>query len=571
LVLKLQEFEVHMIEALLAGIFFAVVMAVLFAALAFRTARRLELVAASEAPLTRVEAIGLLREEGDRIRLSGEQQGSALRQELGGQLAQFQTGAVNAVGALSNEIMGRIREFGERLETSNKTVEGRVEGIGMKLNSDIARMGVEAATNREALRQVVESKLDTATKDQATAARDSREELGASFQRLRQGVADSMREASDQQKERLDNTQRALDGLKAQQSQAAEQLRATVEGRLDTLRQENTTKLEDMRRTVDEKLQSTLETRLSQNFHSIVEHLNKAREVFGEMRTISASVGNLNNVLTNPKLRGTFGEVQLAMLLEDFLAPGQYVKDAQVKEHSGERVEYAVRLPAADGEEVLLPVDAKFPKEDHEHMVAAIEAGDAKLAEFFRTKLESRIKACAKDICKKYINPPRTTERAILFLPTESLFAEVLRQPGLFDYVHRECHVLIAGPTTFAAILYGFQMNYRSVALEKRSSEVWKMLGAVRTEFSNYDEVVRKLGNQLRTASNSVESLGRRARVMDRKLREVETLPNDGSAQKMLGLDGDGDAAEAREDEVVLTSDISSDIVVGNTARLDGL
>ena len=262
-------------------------------------------------------------------------------------------------------------------------------------------------------------------------------------------------------------------------------------------------------------------------------------------------MGDLKNVLTNPKLRGTFGEVQLAMLLQDFLAPSQYVKDAQVRDGSLERVEFAVRLPMASGEEMLLPVDAKFPREDHEHMIQAIEAGDVLLAEKFRKQLQARIRDCAKTISDKYINPPRTTERAILFLPTESLFAEVLRMPGLFENLHsRLQRVMLAGPTTFAAILHAFQLNHRSMALAQQSSEVWKVLSAVRTEFSKYNDVVVRLGKQLNTAAGSVEEVGRRARAMERKLKDVERLPDEDGATRLLGLDavaddmlplGDGD------------------------------
>jgi DNA recombination protein RmuC len=252
------------------------------------------------------------------------------------------------------------------------------------------------------------------------------------------------------------------------------------------------------------------------------------------------------------------------MLLQDFLSPTQYIKDAQVRENSGERVEYAIRLPLADGDDMLLPVDAKFPREDHEHMIAAHEAGDTALADHFRKQLENRIKAFAKDICRKYINPPRTTERAIMFLPTESLFAEVLRQPGLFEYVQRECNVMLAGPTTFAAILHAFQVNHRSMAIAKQSSEVWKVLSAVRTEFKKYNETVTKVARQLSTAAGSVAELDKRTRLMDRALKSVETLPDDGSAARLLGIDGHEPEIEAEDSggNVLPIAPPASEIVV---------
>jgi DNA recombination protein RmuC len=209
-------------------------------------------------------------------------------------------------------------------------------------------------------------------------------------------------------------------------------------------------------------------------------------------------------------------------------------------------VEYAIRLPMLDGADVLLPVDAKFPRESHEHMLEALEAGDMALVAHFRKQLEGQIKAFARDISKKYINPPRTTERAILFLPTESLFAEVLRIPGLFEHLQRECHVMLAGPTTFAAILHAFQVNHRSMAVAQRSGEVWNILRAVRTEFKRYNDTVGRVAKQLNTAAGSVADLGKRTEMMDRALRSVETLPDDGSAAKLLGLDeklvGEGEA-----------------------------
>ena len=216
---------------------------------------------------------------------------------------------------------------------------------------------------------------------------------------MRQGISETLNETSNYQKERLEATKQAIDDLAEKQGQSGEQLRQTVEGRLDLLRRENTAGLEKVRTTVDEKLQTTLEARLSENFGRVVEQLNKAYEVFGEMRAISVTVGYLKNVLTNPKLRGTFGEVQLAMLLQDFLSPSQYVKDAQVKEGSAERVEYAIRLPMLDGEEILLPVDAKFPREDHEHMLEALEVGDGALVSHFRKQLESR----NQDVRQRYL------------------------------------------------------------------------------------------------------------------------------------------------------------------------
>lgn len=552
-------------EVLLIAILAVTSAAALFAMLGFLAARR----AAAETPLGRLEAGALLRNESEVIRNAMEANSSRIRQELVQALSQNQRAALDMMVKLSDSLLKQVDAFGVRLENANQITEARIESIGVKLNTDIDEMGKSAATNREALREVIEQKLDASTVAHTEAARALREALDDSFHRMRQGVSDTLIQVSSQQKERLDETKRTLEILSETHARAGEQLRVTVESRLDLLRSDNAAELEKVRATVDEKLQTTLEKRLGENFGRVIEQLNKAYEVFGEMRTISANVGDLKNVLTNPKLRGTFGEVQLEMLLQDFLSPGQYIKDAQVKEGSSERVEFAIRLPMADGGEMLLPVDAKFPREDHEHMIAAMEISDTALVEHFRKQLENRIKACAKDICRKYINPPRTTERAILFLPTESLFAEVLRQPGLFDYVQRECNVMLAGPTTFAAILHAFQVNHRSMAIAKRSGEVWNILSAVRTEFKKYNETVGKVARQLKTAAGSVDDLDRRTRAMDRALKGVQTLPDDGSAAKLLSLDevAESDIEDGGGSVPVA---VTSEIVVNNVALAVG-
>jgi DNA recombination protein RmuC len=504
-------------------------------------------------PLGASEATNLLRFEGDAIRSSVESSASRSRQEVGRILAENQRTALETVLKLSESLLKQVDTFGTRLEAANQTTEKRINGIGDKLNTDIEQMGTSAIAGREALRHLIEQKLDASATATADAASVLREELSGSFQRMRQGVSETLTETSNHQKERLESTKQAIELLTQKQGESGEQLRQTVEAKLDQLRSENAAELEKVRATVDEKLQTTLETRLAENFGRVIEQLNKAYEVFGEMRTISASVGDLKNVLTNPKLRGTFGEVQLEMLLQDFLSPSQYIKDAPI---NGGRVDFAIRLPTVDGDDILLPVDAKFPREDHEHMIAAQEMGDLLLAERFRKQLEAKIKLFAKDICSKYISPPQTAERAILFLPTESLFAEVLRQPGLFDYLLRECNVMLAGPTTFAAILHAFQVNYRSMAIARQSGEVWKILSAVRAEFKKYNETVGKVAKQLKTAAGSVDELDRRTKAMDRALKTVETMPDNGSASKLLGLSEAADENETAQLAVVPPGDI---------------
>jgi DNA recombination protein RmuC len=482
----------------------AALLAALFAALAFWRASRLQ---GAGDGLTRV-----IRDEADRSLKAGDEQARAARAELG-------------------DIVGRIDE--------------KIAGIGRKLDVEIARMGSEAATNRDALRQAIELKLDDAGLKQQRATTELREGMGDSFRAMKAEVSETLNLMSAQQRERLETTNTTLKEMIDKHQHGQESLRQTVEGRLDAIRAENTAKLEEMRNTVDEKLQSTLETRLGESFNRVVEQLERVHKGIGEMQSLATNVGDLKNVLTNVKVRGTFGEVQLAMLLDEFLSPDQYARDVQTREGSTERVEYAIKMPGkGDGDNVWLPVDAKFPREDYERLLAASEAGDAALVAEHRKALETRIKACARDIRQKYINPPQTTDFAILFLPTEGLYAEALRQAGLFEFLQREYRVTLAGPTTLAALLNALQMGFRTLAIEQRSSEVWQVLAAVRTEFGKYNAVVERLGNQLNTAVKSVDSLGTRTRAMDRKLRTVEALPDAQVAENLLGITGEIHAAE---------------------------
>ena len=489
-------------------------------------------------PLTASGVAQLLRAETEIVRGAVEDQAGRLRQELNQSLKGFQELTLAAFAGLRDGIDGQVRGFGERLDTGIKLIDERAASIAAKLNGDMEQMRSEANTSREALRGVIEAKLDHNTHQQGEAAKALRDELGGNFQRLGARVSESLGESSRAQKERLENVTLAVSGLSEKLEKGQESLRAAVESRLDAIRQENAAKLDEMRQTVDEKLQTTLEARLGESFNRVVEHLERVHKGIGEMQTLAANVGDLKNVLTNVKVRGTYGEVQLALLLEQFLSPDQYVKNASVGSGGRERVEYAIKFPA-DGEQVLLPINSKFPREDYEHLQKAIAAGDAKLIGHFRRELEAKIKACAKEISSKYINPPHTLEFAILFVPTESLYAEILRQPGLSEQLQRDYRVMIAGPTNLAALLTSFQMGFRSLALQKRSSEVWQLLGAIKGEFDKYGDVVSSLARQLNAAGNSVDNLGKRTRIMSRKLKDVEILSDQQAAEKLLGFSGD--------------------------------
>jgi len=476
-----------------------------------------------------------MRDESEQIHKSGDDQARGLRQELGENLRGFQETTLRGYRDLGDRLEAQVKEFGTKLDGGIIAIHDRSAAIAVKLDQVIARMGEEASRNGDTLRQSIEVKLDDASTKQSTAAREFREEMTGSFRQLGASIAETLGTISEHQKERLEKVTAALDLMSEKQERTQVALKQTVEGRLDAIRVENATKLDEMRQTVDEKLHATLESRLGESFNRVVEQLERVHKGIGEMQTLAAGVGDLKKVLSNVRVRGTFGEVQLATLLEQFLSPEQFIKNAQVKENSQERVEYAIRLPGRDsGEDVLLPVDAKFPLEDYERLVSASEEGDAVAVAEASKELEIRVRSFARTIRDKYISTPRTTEFAILFLPTESLYAEILRRPGLFEQLQRECHVVLTGPTTFTALLNALQIGFRSLAIEKRSSEVWKILGAVGNEFGKYNEVVDKLSKQLGTAAKSVENLGIRTRAMNRKLRDVEKLPED-TAQILLG------------------------------------
>lgn len=322
-------------------------------------------------------------------------------------------------------------------------------------------------------------------------------------------------------------------------------LTETVGESLARIQQDNAAKLEQMRQTVDEKLQTTLEARLGQSFQLISERLERVHQGLGEMQTLASGVGDLKKVLTNVKTRGTWGEIQLGNLLEQMLAPEQFIANAAPREGSGERVEYVIRLPGAgDGKsEVWLPIDAKFPREDYERLLDAVERADPEAVEVSIKALELQIRKFAKDIRDKYINPPRTTDFALLFLPTEGLYAEVLRRPGLVDQLQREYRVNLCGPTTLGALLNSLQMGFRTLAIQKRSSEVWEVLAAVKTEFGRFGEVLDRVHKKLGEATTTIEQVAVRKRAIDRKLRDVSALPAV-EAQSLLDLPPPGEEVE---------------------------
>jgi DNA recombination protein RmuC len=411
----------------------------------------------------------------------------ATRQELGGNFSQFQQSLAAQLTSVATLQNNQIDAFSQQLVKLNET----------------------NALQLENMRQALIQQSQTA-----------REEQGASLKSF------------------ADTLNQTLNNLTESNALRMSEIRATLEQKIQQLQVENAGKLEEMRKTVDEKLHATLEQRLGESFKQVSDRLEKVHQGLGEMQQLAIGVGDLKRVLTNVKTRGTWGEVQLEMVLEQMLTPDQYAKNVETVPGSGERVEFAIKLPGKDDDKapVWMPIDAKFPKEQYERLLDAAERADAEGVAQAGKELERAIRGEAKTIAEKYLSPPLTTDFAILFLPTEGLYAEVMRRPGLADELQRSFRVSISGPSTLSALLNSLQMGFRTLVLEKRSSEVWQVLGAVKTEFGKFGDVLAATKNALQKAADNIDKAETRSRQMTRKLKLVEALPSE-QAQSLLGMD----------------------------------
>ena len=390
--------------------------------------------------------------------------------------------------------------------------------------------------------RLVNGEISKNREETNTNARQVREELNQSVHSFNDSVLARMAEIANLQRNQLDIFSTQLTSLTKTNDQKLEQLRKTVEERLLLIQQDNGQKLDQMRATVDEKLSATLEQRLGESFKLVSERLEAVHKGLGEMQTLASGVGDLKKVLTNVKTRGIWGEIQLGNLLEQILTPEQYATNVITKTGSNDRVEFAIKLPARDGRDsiIWLPIDAKFPIEDYERLIEAQDQANLIRIEELGKSLENRIKLEGKTIRDKYVDPPNTTDFGILFLPVEGLYAEVLRRPGLCELLQREYKVIVTGPTTLAALLNSLQMGFRTLAIEKRSSEVWNLLSAVKTEFGKFVEILEKTQKKLQEASNTIDTATRKSRTIVRKLKTVQTLPAD-EAELLLGQGTEGE------------------------------
>ncbi len=378
-------------------------------------------------------------------------------------------------------------------------------------------------------------------------ARDLRKELGEINERHTTALTGTMRQLDEAQGSRLSEMRAAIANLTEGNEQRLEKLSDRVSEHLATMQKSNEEKLELMRRTVDEKLEGTLERRLGESFKLVSERLEAVQRGLGEMQELATGVGDLKAVLTNVKTRGGWGEIQLGALLEQVLAPVQYYSNVKPNPASDNVVEYAIRLPGANEDsEVLLPIDAKFPMAAYNRLMEAAESGDGKQVQAASNELIKAVEVSAKDIRQKYINPPHTTDFAIMYLPTEGLYAEIVRSPDVLERLQGTHRIVAAGPTTLAAILNSLQMGFRTLAIEKRSSEVWNVLSAVKREFGKFGDVLDRVKRQVGTVSRTLEDTDRRRRAMDRTLHDVEQLPDTGSNLKQLGFD----LPDSEEDQI---------------------
>jgi DNA recombination protein RmuC len=442
--------------------------------------------------------------------------------------------------SVKDEIARNREEATHSSRQSREELTHTLKGVGDSLQQQLLGLTQTNDQKLERLRETVEQRLGAIQEESGRKLDQMRQESSTSAQKAREEVTTSLKEFSE-------TLVRTLNDMGQSNQQKFDGLRAAVEEKLRAIQEDNTKQLEQMRATVDEKLQGTLERRLSESFKQVSERLEQVYKGLGEMQALATGVGDLKKVLTNVKTRGTWGEVQLGAMLEQVLTPEQYALNVATKE-GGERVEFAVKLPGRgeDKEEIVwLPIDAKFPVEDYQRLMDAQEKADPDLADVASKQLENRIKQCASDICGKYLNPPRTTDFGILFLPTEGLFAEVIRRSGLTEYVQRECRVVIAGPTTLWSILNSLQLGFKTLAIQKRSSEVWNLLAAVKTDWTKYGEILDKVQKKLHEATDTIEKAQARTRVIGRKLKNVQELPVS-EAQTVLMIDN---GAENPDDE----------------------
>lgn len=525
-----------------------------------------------------------IREEGTRSRDELAKSSKDQRQELAEAFKALSDSVVRRMMDVSSLQKAQLDTFSDHLASFAKASGERLDGVRAESATGAKQLREEVVSTLNSISETMAKtmrdlaaaekvqletfsgqivsltktsgdKLDGIRAESATGAKQLREEVIAALRGMTETTTKTMGELANAQKAQLEAMSSVIGKLSDSNEKKLETIRVTVEGKLQSMQTDNAKQLEQMRQTVDEKLQGTLDKRLGESFKQVSDRLEQVHKGLGEMQTLATGVGDLKKALLNVKTRGTWGEVQLGALLEQALNPDQFATNVATKD-GGERVEFAIKLPGqgANGDEtVWLPIDAKFPVEDYQRLIEAQELADAAAMEIAGKQLENRVKACAKDISEKYLNPPKTTDFAILFLPIEGLFAEVIRRIGLTEIVQRERRVVIAGPTTLWALLNSLQMGFRTLAIQERSSEVWNLLAAVKTEWTKYGDVLDAVQKKMQSASKTIEDLQVRSRSVGKRLKDVQELPVAQVAtllpQNLLEDDTEVSDSEGLEDE----------------------
>ena len=411
-----------------------------------------------------------------------------------------------------------------------------IDWTPLSLRLDALQDGQER-TDRSVRDEIARSRSEMQTQSQ-----QERTELAGSLKSFDDSVQTRMTGIAKIQNDQMESFARQLTALTTANEQKLDNIRLEIDAKLKQIQEDSARQLDRMRETVDEKLQNTLEKRLGESFKQVSERLEQVHQGLGDMRTLATGVGDLKKVLTNVKSRGTWGEVQLGALLEEILSPEQYLKNVRIKDTGADFVEFAIKLPGqgdSSSDSVLIPVDAKFPVEDYSRLMEAQDKADVPAAEDAGRQLENSIKKAAKDICQKYIDPPKTTDFGIMFLPSEGLYAEVIRRTALVQQLQRECRIVISGPSTFAAFLNSLQMGFRTLAIQKRSGEVWKVLGEVKAAFGRFGDSLDAVRKRLDQAATSVDDAQKKTRTLAGKLKSVESLP--GTTEEINAADSEAD------------------------------
>ncbi|MCX6152453.1 MAG: DNA recombination protein RmuC [Ignavibacteriales bacterium] len=447
----------------------------------------------------------LIKDEFSRNREETNNAAKQTREELSGSFKLLNDSFFNRMIEVSNLQKSQLETFRETMNTLSRTIEDKME----------------------LFRDGMEKKLQNFQNEFSLSSKHSREELSGTLKSITDSLLKQLSETSQLQKNELKLFSEQLNKLTQTNEVKLDQLRDKVEERLINLQDSNTKKLDEMRATVDEKLQSTLEKRLGESFKLVSDRLEQVHKGLGEMQTLAIGVGDLKKVLSGVKTRGILGEYQLENILEQILSPEQYSKNVITKIGSKENVEFAIKLPGREKTEqtVWLPIDSKFPQEKYQYLLDAYESGNTERIDLANKELEKTIKLSAKDIRDKYLDPPNTTDFGIMFLPFEGLYAEIAKRPGMLEILQREYKITVAGPSNLSAFLNSLQMGFRTLAIEKRTSEVWSLLGAVKTEFGKFGDVLDKTQKKLQEATNTIDEASKRTRSIERRLRDVQVLP----------------------------------------------